>query len=133
MNEDEARSRAVITLTEKTRVATMWSAGKPGVDVLGIVWKPEGEPWRITWRFRFHRDAKAFDSEDRKEWYRLEFPDQSGAGVAQAVEHFHTVMTTLVQEQRFQDLLRTDVNGDGVKAGQMLRLDPSAHIKPEGT
>ncbi len=40
-------------------------------DYLGAVWR-EGNVYVMEYRFRYYVDDKTFDSEDKKNWYRIE-------------------------------------------------------------
>lgn len=42
---------------------------KAGRDWLGAAWKDAEGPWHVTYRFRYYRDDKVWDSLDEKNWY----------------------------------------------------------------
>lgn len=46
-------------------------------DFMATIKKADGEPWLMEYRFRYYVDDKAFDSEDVKNWYTVNTPDDS--------------------------------------------------------
>lgn len=63
---------AFIELREDTYVRSIWNALFETFDVMGWMYRHPGQPWAIGYRFRFHVDNKAFNSEDRKEGWTIE-------------------------------------------------------------
>ncbi len=62
----------MIELTDKT--IGIWSVDlMNGSDWLGAARK-DGDQYVIEYRFRYHVDDLAFDSKDKKSWYRLSLP-----------------------------------------------------------
>lgn len=55
-------------------ISKVWFFSKPsgggGYDVLANLWRklPDGV-WRLSYRFRYHKDGKAFNSEDEKNFF----------------------------------------------------------------
>jgi hypothetical protein len=59
-------------LKEKDYLIGIWWFPLPNNegDVMGsVVKKHETGKWHLEYRFRYHKDDKVFDSEDRKSWY----------------------------------------------------------------
>ncbi len=68
-----------MTITEKTWVDMIYflqvGAGTEGWNFMGTVQRPEpGAGWMLEYRFRYF-DARG-DEYDKKNWYRVEAPDQ---------------------------------------------------------
>lgn len=49
---------------------SVWFCGGRRGDWMGRIFKHDGK-WCAVYRFRYYRDDKAFDSQDRKSWHAL--------------------------------------------------------------
>jgi hypothetical protein len=49
----------------------IWFVGLPDSDWLASIFMEDGKAC-LVYRFRYHVDDKAFDSKDKKNWYRME-------------------------------------------------------------
>lgn len=98
-------------------------------DMMGIVYK-EGDkgdatiPWKITYRFRWHRDDKVFDSTDIKNWYKGEL---DGSLTEDEVEQ--KVRGRLESKIHSFDLTWNRIRGDHMAALVAITGDECAHVK----
>lgn len=121
-------SRAIIELTEHSHVYAVWFAGADGRDMLGTIIRPAPDkPWEVVWRTREH------DSDDEKRVYRAvsdgrvsdaEFIEQASAAIELACRMHQHMFGGSWQ--------RIDVDGDGLKAAELLAQQPWSHSKAEG-
>jgi hypothetical protein len=124
----------MLELTPETQVATIIFVGGQfedgqGVDWLGYVCKQPGEPWRFEYRFRYHVDDKAFDSEDRKSWYAFTARDPQ-EGPRKLIEA--AMMIAAMTAKRYAGEMHVlDVNGNGDDAQRMLAEVPWIEMRTE--
>jgi hypothetical protein len=65
----------IFVFTELTFVDRIYMLGMRDGDVMGCVYRDGAGPWLVKYRFRWYRDAKAWDSADEKHVHAMEAPD----------------------------------------------------------
>ena len=84
--------------------------------------RPDGEPWKVKYRFRYFLDGKAFDSADEKHWYEYQAePDDDLEDVLEKLSFMmNAIRTHFKQEPTFEKL---ECRGDDIKVVEtFLRL-----------
>lgn len=56
----------------------IWFVGLPDSDWLASIFMKDDKPC-LVYRFRYHVDAKSFDSKDKKHWYHMQ-PNEADPG-----------------------------------------------------
>jgi hypothetical protein len=119
-----------IEIHEHTHVYKIWYVDMlPNVgNMLAIVLRdPPGE-WRATYRFRWYRDDKTFDSKDERSWYAVTPTDGGTATREKLVEMFETLM--VLHTKHWQtNISRVHVDAVGAKAIEVLTKQPWAKHK----
>ncbi len=67
----------MIELVKENLYLGFWVAAIENGDFFAVVWKTPNGPWEWSYRFRYHRDDKVFNSDDEKVWYKLKALDGS--------------------------------------------------------
>jgi hypothetical protein len=133
--EDEKTS-AFISLDEDTYVRAVWFVECERCDVLGWMYRPKGEHWRIGYRFRHYVDGKAFDSEDRKNAWSIkpnhddhEPTEAELAQIESAMDE--TLALVAARERRTYPkayMQKLDCRCLGPEAGERVKLQPWANV-----
>ncbi len=121
-----------IQLDEESYIVGMWFSSDPFTnnDWLACVLRDTENPNRfIGWsRFRYTRDAKIFDSEDKKSW--TNFSSAEGATENQMIGYLG-IMQRGIQEG-YPDMDEIIVKGDLKKLMELGKDKPWMNIKEEG-
>lgn len=132
-------SKAYLELNEHTWVRTIWFAQFGQSDVLAWMYRPNGEPWRIGYRFRRHVDDKVFDSGDVKTAYTItpSCAEPSEAELSEIAGKIDAVINTLAEVQA--SVLgtglcaqRLDCNCLGPAAAEMVAAQRWGHVYRAG-
>lgn len=123
---------AIFKIYPDTEVDTLWWGGIPNGDLCGLLLRQAGEDWKLIYRFRYHRDEKAWDSADEKSVYVMGIPPDMG--VDRASDLFTEVLATAqaticsTGEDRF-DLRAYPINarGDAAAAAVQAAIGRHAH------
>lgn len=60
-----------IELSDTSTILGHWFTNIPGGDFMATVYRDNNDsPWQLRYRFRYHVDDKAFNSQDIKNWYQ---------------------------------------------------------------
>lgn len=118
---------AYMSIDQDTFVRAVWDLEAPWFNLLGWMYKPKDKPWEIGYRFRYFEDGKAFNSEDRKNGYKIDLPspeptEQELTEVSNAIDEMLRRIVFIEQllapgEVRCQ---RIDVNCVGLEAHAVL-------------
>ena len=118
----------MITLEKGRYFAAIYFAESPDCNILAAVFRNPGEEkFRFTYRFRYLKDDKAFDSADEKSWY-------TGTGFESEAATCDLFETIFRESLRFgfgeptKLLPRTD---DPQSIMQMIAHQPWANIQVE--
>jgi hypothetical protein len=106
----------MIELGPDVWVHGIWFVGWDGCDWMACIRKANGK-WRLDYRFRYHKDDKAFDSKDEKSWYSAEPKDGNGEkGLEDLIAGVHEVSKAIADSQNTEvDFLLLDCKGDDPK------------------
>lgn len=90
----------------------IWFVGLPKGDWLASVFTEDDKPCLI-YRFRYHVDDKAFDSDDEKNWYRL--APKGAGGVDKLVETVRFIAGSMAAgaDTEVYELMREDFGDTG--------------------
>lgn len=119
----------MITLDEK--IVGIWFMNPmPGQDWMAAVNEIEPEAkYKLTYRFRYYKDDKAFDSEDKKNWYEGEVTGTRSYVIA-AMRH---VAQTLAEKSGEAGPVYEVLNdGDVQKFRRTLGDMPFVFMRAEG-
>ncbi len=107
-------------------VLGVWFLYRGDGDVLLIAWRDPGEDWHIDYRFRYSRDTKVFNSQDRKNsYYCRTNKDKSEEDLTQEVDSLATFI-----QQGYPNLDRHIVKSDKTKdVLAVFRKAPWAHFE----
>jgi hypothetical protein len=123
----------MISLDEHTNVHTIWFIGGDtlGFDVLGALYRPKDEAWRIVYRFRYYSGTDdPHDGTDRKTWTQV---DDDGRGPDVLAAKFTEIlkgMFRLLPKDAYFDTLT--VNGNGDDAIRLMATKPWSHMQADG-
>jgi hypothetical protein len=72
MGDEQQQEDSALALDDKI-VGVWFLATGPGVDWMASVREIQpDERYQLSYRFRYHKDDKPFDSDDEKHWYKAE-------------------------------------------------------------
>lgn len=120
----------MIEIREDSFYHHLWFVGAKGVDWLALLFKHKGETWTCVYRFRYHEDDKAFDSNDRKSWYEIrsssteETPPES---FVKAISHIAGMTADHFQGE----IHSVPIRGDGKAAFEALKRQSWTHVRTE--
>lgn len=115
--------------------AAVWFCGDGTGDWLAAAWRDPGRPFEGTYRFRYYRDGKAHDSDDKKSGYLLKAkPDagpEDGPSEAQIVAAFDRCGALLISPRYggapiHKLILRTD---DPARILEAFQRENFMHIR----
>jgi hypothetical protein len=118
----------MIKLTQNSYISLVVVGAGDGSDFLGILHRPEQESttWWFDYRFRYHVDAKVFDSQDQKSWYHMVI--ESTSPESEILRELAPLLDRLRMLLRSLDIL--EIHGGVEKCSEALRLHPAFAIKP---
>ena len=116
-------------ITEQGRYAVLWYAENEEHNYMALVHQDEpGGPWKLTYRFRYFKDDKVFDSEDEKHWY--EAVDKENPGPEKLVATNDTLLATPQAKAQYpKGVSRMEINGGMAEMLKVLMAQPWAHAK----
>lgn len=115
-----------IRLDEKT-IGIWYIKLSPGSDYLASMRDDGDGKMRLDYRFRYYKDANAFDSEDEKSWY-TGTTKSTREEALESIRRIISVMETISGNRGAELLIE---NGDVQKFLVELRKQPWAHTKTE--
>lgn len=127
----------MIELHDTTRVWSVWFVGFPGGDWMAVLLKQEAETLpAVIYRFRY--DALPGEDGDERRWFRVEadprvaLADGADAVAAELVRATNGVAEKLSEQARAK-AHRIDVNGDGLRAMELIAQQPWSRVveRPE--
>jgi hypothetical protein len=121
-------------LDETIYVEAIWYVAYDDADMLAMVWRePADGPWQARYRFRHYKDDKAFDSKDTKNVYNITPPADWPNARDRLVNGMETcILMGIAHAGRPLIKKKIVVQGDGCKAGDLLKVQPFAHLKTAG-
>lgn len=108
----------------------LWFVNIPNGDILTTLSRtPDDNNLEIMWRFRYYRDEKAWDSKDKKHWYRAVGPRQKQEEV---ISHIRMVCQASAlragsHAEDYYELLRGSMSVREFM--ELLGKQPFAHTK----
>jgi hypothetical protein len=138
---DDADDAAIINVHEDGYYLGLWYLEGEQKNFLATVFRNPGEELlRLTYRFRYRKDNRVFDSADEKSVYRAVVPKEMSEGrVISALDKMvdgmiasgfcHTRLPWKLRDHRFKRIVR----GDGHAWYQMLIGLPFVHMKVQGS
>jgi hypothetical protein len=121
-------------LDEHIYVEAIWYVAYDDADMLAMVWRqPATGPWRARYRFRHYKDDKAWDNKDTKNVYDITPPADWPNARERLVNGMDTcILMGVAAVGPPLNRRKILVQGDGVKAGELLLKEPFAHPKSAG-
>lgn len=120
----------MIDLSPETYIYGIWFCGMEGTDWMACLSKKIDGPWEFTYRHRYYADDKAFDSDDRKSWYKWTAKDGSDENLQVFLKGINPVAGMI--EQRFgnpMDFIHLECMGDDEKVFFEMGSRPWSNIK----
>lgn len=116
----------MIDLNENTYCLGLWYLEGDGKDWLAAVTRDGDGPMTLRYRFRYYVDDKAFDSNDRKNWYKATCPPHLTED--EIVASIDALVSKMVSEGMRKPWRRV-VRGGAEKTMTALRAAPFVHIQ----
>jgi len=99
----------------------------PDGNLMLLVEQGEEKEWKMTYRFRYFKDGKVFDSADTKNWYTCKIPKKlTEPEVVHSIATFMAKVTEAIKPDVANLLV---IDGDNEKALAMISQRPWAHVK----
>lgn len=120
-----------MNIPEREYVDSIYFTGGNGEDWLARIYKRNGGPWELEYRFRYHVDDKAFDSEDKKSHYHATAPDGSPEFLEKARESTRAILNLLAARygDREPEIVELQCYNDDAKFFFELTSRKWAHVK----
>jgi hypothetical protein len=122
--------------------AAIWFVG-PGatpdgrtVDLHGALWRDEGGPWTLQYRFRYYADDRIAGSDDEKAWYRAVLDEASKVETERSVvdkitRAFGDMAKMIGCRVADLDTVLTSSDDMQVVTGMLMKR-PWTHVVPNG-
>lgn len=113
----------------------MWYMELPGGNWLCSAYHEKDQPednWTLLMRFRWYKDDKIFDSDDRRNWYTMKAVGESAEQVTAHMTVIAEQMLKMADAQDFQtQLSHYEINGNGDAFAKMVieRPPPFMHAQ----
>ncbi len=119
----------IFDLTETTYIEAVWYVSWPDADWMAMVYRDTPEaPWRATYRFRYYKDAEAWQSQDEKAIYEIRAKDGAAETVTKLAAGFDAVSAEIARQQQGQRWIMV-VRGSADRFTDLLVKQPWAHVK----
>lgn len=121
-------------LDEHVYVEAIWYVAYDDADMVAMVFRePTTGPWQARYRFRHYKDEKAWDSRDTKNVYRITPPADWPNARERLVNGMETsILMSIAAVGKPLVRKKILVQGDGVKAGELIMKEPFTHAKSAG-
>lgn len=93
-------------INEKDYLLGIWFVGWGTGDWMAAIKRGDGPEFQLQYRFRYYEDQKAFDSDDRKSWYRGTLTDTNEDIV---IKKINLIAATIAQSRQEADVLNDHV------------------------
>jgi hypothetical protein len=119
----------MIEFKESSKFWHLWFVSADGVDWLAALFKHQSETWQCVYRFRYHKDAVAFDSKDERSWYTITSKSQDEEPPLVLVKTIPKIARMIANH--YKGVLHSiPVRGNGLQAAEKLLAEPWAHARP---
>ena len=118
----------MLNLDKTVWIYGIWSVAGDKKDWLGQLYRDIDNPngWEFLYRFRYHKDDKAFDSDDVKNWYKM----KRNGTLESVLETIADVLATIEREFGSQaHFTSLECAGDDPKVFFELGAAPWSHVK----
>ena len=115
----------MIELNDNTYCLGIWWLEATGVDWLAAVTREGDGPLTLRYRFRYHRDDRAFDSADEKSWWTFTCPTDDEDRI---IADLDGLVLNLIR-RGFRQPWRRIVRGDAKATLEVLKTAPFASIR----